>query len=73
MITDTAQIEIVKQSELGEYDTTITKAVYTCTLNGRTYVRFANGKSCFLQERTELTEPACTKQFDTGADNDTIH
>jgi hypothetical protein len=65
MITDTAQVEIVKQSEFGVFDTTRQKLVYSCTINGRTYVRFADGSSCFLQDRVELTEPPCTKKFDT--------
>lgn len=66
MVTDTTPAIIIKQNELGGYDTSKTNIVYSCNVTGRTYVRFADGTSCFLQDKTELYEgiPLRKKQND---------
>ena len=54
MIADTNGIDcmIIRQSELGQYDTSKVKVVYSC--NG--YIRLKTGESFRLQDKEKLIE-----------------
>jgi hypothetical protein len=57
MILDSTEITVIRESELGQYDTLKAVAVYMVERpNGSKYIRFADGSSYIASPKTIVIE-----------------
>lgn len=57
MITDSTEVTVIRESELGQYDTLKAVATYCVERsNGSKYIRFADGSSYIASPKTIVIE-----------------